>query len=165
MRLDGIYRQGRRSYKRPPRPGAAKNRVSGGRRWYFGGWRFPNEAGEPRAAMIISASYRTDIPAFYGAWFANRLTAGFCRVANPYGGAPYRVPLGGPELDGFVFWTRNAAPFAAALDAVAARRVPFVVHYTVTGYPRALEAATPPAARAVAAMHELRDRFAPRPPV
>jgi len=112
--------------------------------------------------MIVSASYRTDIPAFYGAWFVNRLEAGFCRVANPYGGAPIRVPLGGPEADGFVFWTRNAAPFAAALDAVAARRVPFVVHYTVTGYPRALEVATPPAARAVAAMRGLSDRFGPR---
>ena len=36
--------------------------------------------------MIISASYRTDIPAFYGDWFRARLRAGFCRVANPYSG-------------------------------------------------------------------------------
>ncbi|MDD2638560.1 MAG: DUF1848 family protein, partial [Methanothrix sp.] len=26
--------------------------------------------------MIVSASYRTDIPAFYGEWFEKRLKAG-----------------------------------------------------------------------------------------
>ena len=36
--------------------------------------------------MIVSASYRTDIPAFYGDWFLKRLEAGVCRVVNPYGG-------------------------------------------------------------------------------
>jgi hypothetical protein len=33
--------------------------------------------------MIISASYRTDIPAFFGEWFMNRLRAGICKVVNP----------------------------------------------------------------------------------
>jgi len=36
--------------------------------------------------MIISASYKTDIPAFYGEWFMNRLDAGYCDMVNPYGG-------------------------------------------------------------------------------
>ena len=34
--------------------------------------------------MIISASRRTDIPAFYGEWMVNRLRAGCCLVANPF---------------------------------------------------------------------------------
>ena len=34
--------------------------------------------------MIISASYRTDIPTFYGEWFRNRLRAGYCKMVNPY---------------------------------------------------------------------------------
>lgn len=34
--------------------------------------------------MIISASRRTDIPAFYAQWFINRVRAGFCAVPNPY---------------------------------------------------------------------------------
>ena len=33
---------------------------------------------------MISASVRTDIPAFYGEWFLNRLRAGYCRYVNPY---------------------------------------------------------------------------------
>ncbi len=32
--------------------------------------------------MIISASYKTDIPAFYGEWFINRLRAGHCRMVK-----------------------------------------------------------------------------------
>src|SRR5437879_9195429 len=36
------------------------------------------------AGVIVSASYRTDIPAFYSGWLLRRLEAGFCRVANPY---------------------------------------------------------------------------------
>ena len=34
--------------------------------------------------MILQTGFRTDIPAFYSAWFANRLRAGFVLVRNPY---------------------------------------------------------------------------------
>ena len=57
--------------------------------------------------MIVSASYRTDVPAFYGAWFLGRLLSGQCRVANPYGGPDYLVALTPEAVDGFVFWTRT----------------------------------------------------------
>jgi len=90
--------------------------------------------------MIVSASYKTDIPAFYGDWFMRRLEAGYCRVINPYGGPPFTVRLGRDAVDGFVFWTRNLGPFADRLRAVAAEGFPFVVQYTVTGYPRVLDA-------------------------
>jgi hypothetical protein len=92
--------------------------------------------------MIVSASYRTDIPAFYGPWFRNRLQAGFARVRNPYGGPPSIVPLTADAVDGFVFWTRNAGPFLPVLAEVRARGIPFIVQYTITGYPRALDRAT-----------------------
>ena len=34
--------------------------------------------------MILQTGFRTDIPGFYSAWFANRLRAGFVLVRNPY---------------------------------------------------------------------------------
>ena len=34
--------------------------------------------------MIIHASMRTDIPAFYYEWFTNRIREGYVRVRNPY---------------------------------------------------------------------------------
>ena len=34
--------------------------------------------------MIIHTGMRTDIPAFYADWFANRIREGFVCVRNPY---------------------------------------------------------------------------------
>jgi hypothetical protein len=111
--------------------------------------------------VIVSASYRTDIPAFYADWLLRRLRAGYCRVANPYGGAAYEVSLAPDAVDGFVLWTRNMAPLMPDLDAV--RRVaPFIVQFTLTGYPRALEASVINADEAVEQLRELRRRFGAR---
>lgn len=112
--------------------------------------------------MIVSASYRTDIPAFYGRWFMNRLAAGFARVANPYGGPAYPIPLDQAAVDGFVFWTKNLAPFLGPLEAVARRGYPFVVQYTINNYPRALEASVADAPGAVARMRDLARDFGAR---
>jgi hypothetical protein len=112
--------------------------------------------------MIVSASYRTDIPALYGAWFLNRLAAGHCLVANPYGGRPTRVDLTPAAVDGFVFWTRNPGPFRPAFEAVAALGIPFVVQMTVTGAPRALEPHVPGPEAAAAMLRDLASRHGPR---
>jgi hypothetical protein len=112
--------------------------------------------------MIVSASYRTDIPALYGSWFLNRLDAGYARAANPYGGPPARIALTREAVDGFVFWTKNAGPFLGALDEVARRGFPFVLHHGVTGYPRELERAVPRPDRTIAIMRSLRAHFGPR---
>lgn len=109
--------------------------------------------------MIISASYRTDIPAFYGQWFLKRLAAGSCRVANPYGGPTTEVPLTGPEVAGYVFWTRNAAPFGTALERLEALGLPFYLHYTVTAYPRQLEPSVVSDRRALEVIEGLVARF------
>ena len=94
--------------------------------------------------MIVSASYRTDIPAFYGDWFMKRLAAGECLVANPYGGPPYRVSLDREAVDGFLFWTRNPIPFTGHLEEIHLLGYPFVVHVTITGYPLAIDRSVPP---------------------
>jgi len=112
--------------------------------------------------MIVSASYRTDIPAFYPRWFLARLAAGEVWVTNPYGGASSRVPLAPGDVDGWVFWTRNPIPFMDALEAVTARGDPFTVQMTVLGYPRALDPAVIPPDRALEAMAAIRARFGPQ---
>lgn len=112
--------------------------------------------------MIVSASYRTDIPAFYGRWFARRLEAGWCAALNPYSGKPYRIPLRPPEVAGMVFWTRHVSPFLPVLDKVAEAGLPFVVQHTLTGYPRALEAAVAEPEKGLAGMAEVAQRFGPK---
>jgi len=105
--------------------------------------------------MIISASYKTDIPAFYPRWFMSRLEAGFCKMVNPYGGQIYEVPLTPGMVSGFVFWTRNLGPLSEHLPEIAERGYPFTVQYTVTGYPKALDAATIAPEKAVAHLRQL----------
>ncbi|HUC63405.1 MAG TPA: DUF1848 domain-containing protein [Alphaproteobacteria bacterium] len=112
--------------------------------------------------MIVSASYRTDIPAFYGAWFMRRLEAGFCRVSSPYGGPPARVGLSRDEVAGFVFWTRNLGPFMASLDELRRRGYPFTVQFTLTGYPNALEPGVIAPERALEQLREVAARFGKR---
>ncbi len=112
--------------------------------------------------MIVSASYRTDIPAFYGPWFMDRLSDGLCRVANPYGGKDYTVSLRREDVDGFVFWTKNAEPFLDALAEVGRRGFPFFLQVTVNGYPGALERSVPVMERSVAVMKSLAETYGPR---
>jgi hypothetical protein len=112
--------------------------------------------------MIISASYKTDIPAFYGEWFMNRLRAGYCKMVNPYGRQIYQVSLERPDVDGFVFWTRNVGPFLPHLQAIRERGYPFIVQYTITGYPRTLEQSVVQASRSAEYMKRLADQYGPR---
>ncbi|MBT5498997.1 MAG: DUF1848 domain-containing protein [Alphaproteobacteria bacterium] len=110
--------------------------------------------------MIISASYRTDIPAFYGDWFMRRLAAGACQAVNPWNRKPYTVSLKREDVDGFVLWTRNLAPFVGYLPAIA-ESAPFYVQYTVTGYPHALERSVVATERAIADIRNTARIFGP----
>jgi hypothetical protein len=89
--------------------------------------------------MLISASYKTDIPAFYGPWFLQRLQAGFCHTRNPYNQQVSIIPLTPDHVDGFIFWTKNISPFLSCLQTVRHLGYPFLLQYTITGYPRELE--------------------------
>lgn len=113
--------------------------------------------------MIVSASYKTDIPAFYAEWFRNRLQAGYCKMVNAYNRAQQRtVSLRAEDVDAFVFWTKNIGPFRPALAEVAARGVPFIVHLTLNPYPRQLEPALPAAQRRVEQVRWLARAYGPR---
>jgi hypothetical protein len=83
--------------------------------------------------MIISASRRTDIPAFYADWFVNRLNAGYCLVKNPFNPKQIRrVSLLPEDVDGIVFWTKNAAPIISVLPVLDKFRYYF--QYSITPY-------------------------------
>jgi hypothetical protein len=115
--------------------------------------------------MIISASYKTDIPAWYGEWFMTRLRAGSCEVMNPYNNVPYTVSLAREAVDGFVFWTRNIGPFLKHLPEVRERGFPFIVHQGILGYPRELERTQLRPEQAARDMRELAETYHCRMPV
>ncbi len=70
--------------------------------------------------MIISASRRTDIPAFYYEWFFNRIKDGFAYVRNPMNiHQVSKIDLSPDVVDCIVFWTKNPKPMLDRLDELS----------------------------------------------
>ena len=112
--------------------------------------------------MIISASRRTDIPAFYAAWFMNRVRAGFCTVPNPFNANQIsHISLRPEDVNAIVFWTRNPRPLLTALDELDARGYRYYFQYTILDNPRLLDPRTPPVTAAVETFRRLADRIGP----
>lgn len=106
--------------------------------------------------MIISASRRTDIPAFYAPWFMNRIREGFLLTRNPFNANQIRrVSLDPNEVDLIVFWTRNPSMLMKHLPELAPYNYYF--QYTITGYPKTLEKNVPRPQRAIKTFIELSD--------
>jgi hypothetical protein len=62
--------------------------------------------------LVISASRRTDIPAFYLKWFMEHIEAGFIDVPNPLNRRQVKhVGLSPREVAWIVFWSRNYGIF------------------------------------------------------
>ncbi len=94
--------------------------------------------------MIISASRRTDIPAFYSEWLLNRIRAGYCAVPNPFNPEQVsRVSLESKDVDVIVFWTRNPAPLMPHLQELQDRGLCFYFQYTLLNNPRTLDVKGP----------------------
>ena len=92
--------------------------------------------------MIISASRRTDIPARFAPWLANRLREGFVLVRSSYDmHAVTRVPLTPDVVDGIALWTKNAQPMTGHLTSL--NGYAYYFQYTVTPYGKALEPGLP----------------------
>lgn len=110
---------------------------------------------------VISISRRTDVAGFYTPWLLGRLRAGFCHVVNPYSGQVYSVGLAPEDTRALVFWTRHPAPLLPHLDELDGRGYRYYFHFTLNGYPRALEPKSPPVEAALAAFRKLSARVGP----
>jgi hypothetical protein len=103
---------------------------------------------------IISASRRTDIPAFYSEWFMNRIRAGFCEIVNPFNARQItRVSLRPEDVAAIVFWTRYPAPLLRHAHELQDRGYRFYFQYTINGYPEHLEEANPSLEKALSGFH------------
>ncbi len=95
--------------------------------------------------MIVSASRRTDIPAFYSEWFMNRVRAGFCLVPNPFNPAQVsRVSLRPDEVEAVVFWSKDPLPMLGHLADLERDGFRFYFQFTLNDYPGELEPNLPP---------------------
>ena len=85
--------------------------------------------------MILFASGRTDIPAFYSNWFINRVKAGFVDVRNPFNQKLVsRIYFS--DVDLIMFCSKNPLPMINKLDKL---NVPVLFHVTITPYGKDVE--------------------------
>lgn len=112
--------------------------------------------------MIISASRRTDIPAFYSEWFMNRVREGYCLVPNPFNPDQVaRVSLKPGDVDAIVFWSKDPVPLFPHLGELDRRGYRYYFLFTLNGYGLELEPNLPPVEARVAAFRELSVRLGP----
>lgn len=110
--------------------------------------------------MIISASRRTDIPAFYAEWFINRLHQGFVYVKNPRNPRRIAKVVLNPEVvDCIVFWTKNPRPMLDRLNIIDALGYRYYFQFTLTPYDRQVEAGLPAKAAIVETFRQLSDKI------
>jgi len=107
--------------------------------------------------MIINTGQRTDIPAFYAKWFANRLRAGFVCVRNPYDPqqvSRYRLDPSVVDLIGFC--TKNPAPMFPYMKLLE----PYGQYWfvTITPYGRDIEPNVPDKRRLLDDFRRLSER-------
>ena len=92
--------------------------------------------------MIINTGQRTDIPAFYAEWFANRLKEGFVCVRNPYNqNQVSRYRLDPSVVDVIGFCTKNPAPMFPYMNLLKDYGQYWFV--TITPYGRDIEPNVP----------------------
>lgn len=88
--------------------------------------------------MIISASRRTDIPAYYSEWTFNRLKEEYVLVRNPKNIHKIgKINLSPDVVDGIVFWTKNPVPMLNRLSEL--EKYNFYFQFTLNSYGRDVE--------------------------
>ena len=112
--------------------------------------------------MIISASRRTDIPAFYAEWFINRIRAGSFMKVNPYNRKQIKqVSLAADHVDAIVFWSKNPRPILRYLPELLDNGYKSIMHYTLNDYQDALEPGVPSLSYRIDTYRRLADVLGP----
>lgn len=110
--------------------------------------------------MIISASRRTDIPAFYSRWFMDKVKKGKVLAYNPFNGLKKEISLKPEDVDAVVFWSKNFGPLIGYLDELKSRyRLYFL--FTITGLSGLLEDRVIAPDEAVRQFIEMSRKFSP----
>lgn len=115
-------------------------------------------------SIVISASRRCDIPAFFMPWFMECVGRGEFEVANPYNRRVTRIPATAPPVHTIVFWSKNFGPF---LDAGWGERLQqmgyhLYFQFTINSEEPLLEPNLPGLPRRLEQLRRLCDRFGPQ---
>jgi len=110
--------------------------------------------------VIISASRRTDILAFYSDWLIEKIKLGYLYYPNPFSQKPVYVDLSTDAVKAIVFWTRNPKPLFKHLDFIDEKyNKHHYMHLTINGYPKILEKSSPDVDYAISSAEFLAKRY------
>ena len=113
--------------------------------------------------MILSASRRTDIPAFYADWFLNRLREGSVLVRNPMNYHQVsEVKLTPENVDCIVFWTKNPSRLLEKLPEIDNLGYRYYFQFTLNPYDRSIEENLPEKNVLVETFKRLSDQCGPQ---
>lgn len=110
--------------------------------------------------MIISASRRTDIPAFYSEWFYHRLKEGYVEICNPRN--PHqvsRILMNREVIDCIVFWTKNPENMLPRLSEL--HDFNYYFQFTLTPYNQQIETHVPNKERVIETFRKLSAQIGP----
>jgi hypothetical protein len=110
--------------------------------------------------IVLSASRRTDIPAFYLDWFFAGLGRGFFSLTNPYNGQVRTVAVDRDSVHSIVFWSKDYGPLLARLNELA--DYPAVFNYTLNTEDPLLEPSLLPLSQRLEQLRALAGIFGPR---
>jgi len=111
-------------------------------------------------SQVISASRRTDIPAFYSDWFVNRLQAGYVFVKNPFSHKVFRVSLDPGDVSAIIFWSKSYSPLLYKLESIEKTTKHLYFHFTITAN-KELELNTPDFREAIRDYQFIARRYSP----
>ena len=110
--------------------------------------------------MIISASRRTDIPAFYSDWFLNRISEGYVVTKNPFNvNQLTKLRLDPSVVDAIVFWTKNSAPMISRVSELSGKGFIYYFQFTLTPYGTDIEPGLPAKEELIDIFGRLSDRI------
>jgi hypothetical protein len=114
--------------------------------------------------IVLSASRRTDIPAFYMPWFMRSIARGAFEVLHPFRREALSVAVSSRAVHSIVFWSKDFGPFLRDGCGERLERLGYHLYFqfTVNSEIPLLEPNVPPLGERLRQLGELCARFGPR---
>lgn len=114
--------------------------------------------------IIISASRRTDIPAFYMPWFMAQIEQGYFEVINPYNRRTSHVTAHADQIHTIVFWSKNFGPFLEGKydQHLTSKGYRLFFNFTINSPHALLEPNVPPLAARLDQLARIADAYGPQ---
>jgi len=110
-------------------------------------------------SLVLSASRRTDIPAFYLDWFIDRIKKQSFLIHNPYNNQERRVCFSAGEIHSIVFWSKNFSPLLSRRSELRGHNLFF--NFTINSDSKVLEPGVPPLKKRLEQVREMAEIYGP----